>query len=349
MRLKITLWIGFFFFTGILNAQSDFRSGYIINNNGDTIFGNIDYRGDLLMGRICRFKNSDNSITTYSPTQIAAYRFNDGKYYISREIKGNVHFLEFLINGKVNMYYLRDEGGDHYFIDKEGYEMNEILYTQEIRFVDEKNRLYQSKKHIGLLTYYMQDAPELQHKINRIVKPEHKNLLKIAEEYHNIVCNGEECIIYEKNQPLLKVNLEVLGGMVNYENVVGLSDKFYFQGGIIANLWMPRVNEKIYFRTGLLRSDINEFNGREVLYKIPLQIEYIYSKSLINPKIALGINYYKPFYQTVAFMAGLNVRLSKSINWSINYEIDFNPNTQFVLIPDSKFSDNMLTGICIKF
>jgi len=349
MKLKFLFVVALIFVVGILNAQTDFRSGYVINNTGDTIYGKIDYRGDLLMGKVCRFKNSDNIISTYSADHILAYRFIDGKYYISKEINGKFQFLEFLINGKVNIYYLRDDNGDHYFIDKDEYGLNEIFYEQEIRTIDDKDRLYQSKKHIGLLSYYMQDAPELQRKINRILKPEHQNLLKIAEDYHNVVCKDEECIIYEKTQPILKVNLEVLGGAVNYENVVGLNDKFYFQGGIIANLWMPRINEKIYFRTGLLRSAINEFRGEEVLYKIPLQIEYIYSKYLINPKFAFGINYYKPFHQTVAFMAGLNVRLSKSINWSINYEVDFNPNTNFVLNPDSKFSDNILTGINIKF
>jgi hypothetical protein len=349
MNLKFILLIALVVLAGAVNAQSDFRDGFIINSKSDTIYGRIDYRGDLLMGKICKFKDVDNSVITYSADQILAFRFIDGKYYVSKEINGNHHFLEFLINGKVNIYYLRDNDGDHYFIEKDEYGLNEIFFEQEIRTIDDKYRLYQSKKHIGLLTYYMQDAPELQRKINGIIKPEHQNLMKLAEDYHNVVCKDEECIIYEKSQPILKVNFEVLGGVVNYENVLGLNDKFYFQGGIIANIWMPRINEKIYFRTGLLRSSINEYRGEKVLYKIPLQIEYIYSKYLITPKVALGINYYKPFHQTVAFMTGLNVRLSKSINWSINYEIDFNPNTHFVLNPDSKFSDNILTGLIITF
>ncbi len=103
MNLKRLIPTTFLFLTVILNAQTDFRAGYIIGNIGDTLYGEIDYRGDFWMSQICRFKADDNSIRAYSPQDIKAFRFIDSKYFISQEINNNKVFLEFLISGKVNI------------------------------------------------------------------------------------------------------------------------------------------------------------------------------------------------------------------------------------------------------
>ena len=60
MGLRKFVLFGLLILTGVLNAQSDFRPGYIISTTGDTIFGEIDYRGDLSMSNVCRFKNGEN-------------------------------------------------------------------------------------------------------------------------------------------------------------------------------------------------------------------------------------------------------------------------------------------------
>jgi hypothetical protein len=86
--------------TGFLYAQNDFNPGYVITIKGDTLFGKIDYRGDLYMKSICRFMTAENTINEYTPHDILAYRFIDSKYYISREVDGKSVFLEYLIKGK---------------------------------------------------------------------------------------------------------------------------------------------------------------------------------------------------------------------------------------------------------
>lgn len=105
--------------------------GYVITNPGDTLFGEIDYRGDLLMGKLCRFKDNNGEEQEFLPAGIQGYRFIDSKYYISLEVNGRNVFLEYLINGKVSIYYLRDDAGDHYYIDKEGEVMKEIPYNED--------------------------------------------------------------------------------------------------------------------------------------------------------------------------------------------------------------------------
>lgn len=348
MKIKRLIFFGLLISTGALNAQTDFSPGYVIINSGDTLYGKIDYRGDLLMSNSCKLKTDENIVKEFSPKDILSYRFFDGKYYVSRKIDGKSVFLEYLIKGKVNIYYVRDAKGDYYFLDKEGVKMTEIPYDEGIKYVDNKHVFYESTKHIGFLNYYMQDAPEFQKRIKSIKKPEHQNLIKLAEDYHNAVCKGEKCIIYEKKQPFMKVNFEFVGGVVNFENVQDLNDKFYFQSGILAHFWLPRTNEKLFFRTGLQYSVIETDKNKNSIYKFPIQIEYIYPKSKIRPKIAYGINLYESFYPTVALMGGINVKLHESSYWSINYDIDFVPNEKFALIPYKQFSYSILTGIYIK-
>jgi len=334
------------FSTGLLYAQTDFKPGYVIPSPGDTLFGKIDYRGDLLMKSICRFKTAENTIIEYTPKNILAFRFIDSKYYISREVNGESVFLEYLIKGRVNIYYLRDAHGDHYYINKDDTELTEIPYQEGIKYVDAKRVYFETKQHVGILKYYMQDAPELKSQINGIKRPVHQNLIKLAEDYHNAVCKGDRCIIYERVQPFVQINLEFDGGVVNFRNVEDLHDRFYFQGGIIAHLWMPRTNEKIYFRTGLLYSQL-EFTGeKRNYYKIPCHIEYIYPKGILRPKLSYGLNLYYPFFQSISFNPGLNIKLIKPLYLSISSDIEFNP--VLMILPHDLLSGSINIGIIFE-
>jgi hypothetical protein len=68
MKRYIFLIITTTFFFTLLQAQTDFRPGYVIGLNGDTIPGEIDYRGDKLMGETCTFRKSRlDSLQRFSP------------------------------------------------------------------------------------------------------------------------------------------------------------------------------------------------------------------------------------------------------------------------------------------
>ena len=83
MRLRIILFIALSIHMFQVKSQTDFRPGYVIKNEGDTVYGVIDYRGDQLMSKVCKFKNSNNKLFSYSPFDIQSFRFVDGKYYVS--------------------------------------------------------------------------------------------------------------------------------------------------------------------------------------------------------------------------------------------------------------------------
>jgi hypothetical protein len=332
MKLKRLILFGLIISTGILNAQRDFRPGYIIKAVGDTIFGQIDYRGSLSMSSVCMFQDKENKITEYQPNDIIAFRFIDSKYYVSREVNNKKVFLEYLINGKISIYYMRNDTGDHYYIDKEGEKLTEMPYEEGIQKLDNTDVFYQSTKHIGLLRYYMKDAPQLQSRINSVKTLEHNNLIKLAVDYHNAVCDGEKCIIYEKKRPLIGIIPEFIVGIVSYPNGVtdkysrleGIDSKFRLQAGIIGHIWMPRVNEKLYFRSGLLFSRPTIWGIKEPIFKVPLQLEYIYPNGFFRPRMAIGANFYFPASKpTASLNLGGNLKLTETLFLSVTSDIEF--------------------------
>lgn len=341
MKLKGLILLGLLISNGILQAQTDFRPGYIVKTTGDTIFGQIDYRGDLLMSILCKFKDVDNTIREYSPDDIVAFRFLDSKYYVTREINNKKSFIEYLIKGKINIYYMRDENGDHYYLDKEDIQLTEIPYEEGIKYVDYKRVFHASKKHIGLLNYFMQDAPDLQSRIQSVKKPEHQNLIKLAEDYHNAVCEGEKCIIYERKQPLTKVNLEVVAGVINFENIEDLSDKFYFQSGIIAHFWLPRTNEKIYFKTGFLYSQLMQNGEKKSYIKVPTHIGYLAPDTYrIRPSVSIGL-------LSPSYSAGVALKINERINIGVQSWVNFYCD-KVPWIPSKLFNYSFLGNLYIE-
>lgn len=355
LTLRTFISLVIFLTAGTLFAQTNFKSGYVIKLSGDTIFGEIDYRNDVRMAKKCSFRSNANApVIDYKPEDIFGYHFTDSKYFVSEVVNGQRYFLEFLIKGKINIYDLKDDNGYRFFLKKDSSGIVEMPYEEGIRYRDNKAYMYESTKHMGILSYAMQDFPELKSRIEKIKKPEHKSLIKLAEDYHNAVCTDEKCIIYEKKMPAFTVNLEAVAGDAMYyyhyysNNIL---KQPAFTTGLLAHIWMPMTSENLFFRTGFIYSNLN-FNDKYLnfSYKIPLQIEYVYPKYIIRPKLAIGTNIYVvPFYGSIACMGGVNIEINKMLSWSINYDIDFSHSKYFPLIPSKLLSQALSTGLYIKF
>lgn len=341
MKRKRLLTIGLIFLTGILNAQTDFQPGYIIKNSGDTLFGQIDYRGDLMMSSKCKFKNFENIINEYSPNDIAAFRFIDSKYYVSREINNKKVFLEYLIKGKANIYYMRDEVGDHYYIDKENVRLTEIPFEEGIKYVEHKRVFFETTRHMGILNYYMQDAPGFQKRIQTIKKPEHQSLINLAEDYHNAICKEEKCIIYKKTLPLIKISIASFAGLTKYND----SRKFLNEFGGYIYLWTPRTHENLFIKTGLIYQKKSEYGENLKIYKIPLQFQYIYRVYRIQPNISAGYHFFSLRFDdynipihTLNLNTGFDYKISKKIYLSAAFYSDFTSFSDVIIKKTTKFS-----------
>lgn len=354
MKVKLTFLIVLLLLSQFILAQKDYRNGYVINISGDTLVGQIDYRGDVFMSTHCNFKGNNNVIINFTPSEISGYRFENGRFYITKKVKEEPLFLEYLVNGKINIYYSRDGNGEHYYIDKEGEDLIEIPFEEKEKYINNKKYLSESTKHVGVLNYYFEGIPKMQSQINALKSLDHDPLIKLAKDYHMITCKeGEECIIYEKQEPTIKVDIEMVIGYLSFSNVDFIKTKGSLQSGVIGHLWLPKLNEKLYLRTGLLFSNVKTENtegekGQLTTFKIPIQLEYISPKGKIKPKFAYGFNIHTPFFVSVGIMGGINIKLNKSIYMCINYDIDFNPFDKLPFIPSSLLSNSITSGVVIK-
>lgn len=367
MKLKYLILLGFTLFNIKVYAQKDFREGYVIKNNGDTLKGWIDYRGGLLMSEVCRFKSGkDTEEIKYLPEDLNGYRFIEDKYYVSKEIDGIRKFLEFLVNGTINIYYLKQKDVDHFYIEKENSGLVKIPYEKIERQIDEKKFSGMSTQHIGFLNLYMNDAENFYDDIAKIKRLDQKNLIVLGENYHNNVCDEYSCIVYRKNVPSLKFKPEFLAGITRYKNDEFVVDDRYFQLGVISHIWFPHFNEKLFLRIGLLYIDnisvnrryysiidFDKIKAKKNLYKIPLQIEYVYPRGIIRPKIAYGVvvNKFTGFqgiYPFMSVMAGFNVEITKSVALSINFDSEYSSKA-ILIVPDKSLANTLSTGISIQF
>ncbi len=323
MKLKEKILCIFLFVISILKAQTNFQSGFIIKINGDTLWGSINYRDDLFLYENCMFKFKDSSEKIkYSPSEIIGYRFKNSKYFFSKSFYDKKVFMEVLFKGKVNIYYFRDEKGEHYFIEKDSIGLTELIYDEFNRTIDNQFGLYQSKKHIGVLLYYMQDAYDFQSRIIKIVKLEHKSLIKLAKDYHIRTCHNNEYSIYEKKAPFIKIRIETIWGLKKYYRY----DKFINEFGGNFYLGFPFTSDKFSFKTGFLLHRISaDNNNLHSICKIPLQFQFLYSLKKISPFISLGINnYFLEWKKKYDFLKKENksVNIALSINSGINYKIN---------------------------
>jgi len=221
-----------------LKCQTNFRRGFVITNENDTLHGLIDYRRDARNSKKCDFKDGQRSvIMEYMPSSIKGYRFDDGKFYISKSVKlkgKDVQlFLEFLVNGIADLYYYTDGANQYYFIEKADGQLLELNIIQKSIKIDGEEYTQRTMKYIGLLKYAFADCQQIFPLINKVVL-EDKSLIEITKRYHDYVCDGEKCVIYEKKLPAIRLTISpfvsINGSFLKFKNVF-LYDAVHFKMG----------------------------------------------------------------------------------------------------------------------
>lgn len=292
-------------------SQNDWKPGFVITNSGDTLHGLIDYRSDRDNCHNCYFKKSKkDELNKFSPKEIKGYRYANGKYYISKSIKNSEIedpvFLEFLINGKANIYYFKGLD-EKYYLEKDTL-LLELKNTDGLVNRDNINYEIKKQEYLGTLRYAFQDA-NMMADINT-TKLEHKSLINITKKYHNKVCTDRECVIYERSIKPIKLGVGLVYGMnnttlylrsslvssgfsydtgdgycsfaglvLNFKNLPAISERFSLQAEFIAYKYYLD-----YTKTNYNNSE----DYKKYLVNIPLFFNYRLSSKKIYPEIGIG-------------------------------------------------------------
>jgi hypothetical protein len=310
-------------------SQNDWKPGYIISNSNDTVHGFIDNRDSKSNSKRCYFRKEDSGEKElFKPEDISGFRFINGKFFISKTIpvedsKRRV-FLEFVVHGKADIFHYKDDD-DYYFIEKEGklFELkntSEIQRTEATKLVSEKTVEHEKKEYIGVLNFLMYDA-KMQSEINNSTL-DTRSLINIAKKYHERVCSGEQCIVYEK-----KSNMHVKWGFHFGEsmNSFNFGDRFATNYGIstfagsrikIENAF--NWEENISFSADITFHRFSKYELHQISYnsivvynnleytispgsklnvdleltalKIPITVNYTFYRGKVRPYIGLGLS-----------------------------------------------------------
>lgn len=154
-------------------AQDDFRKGYIIKNNNDTIPRLVFFQKNNSM---CKFKFFDIAIPiTYSPESIKEYGIYNISAFRTVDYKSEKVFATYLVKGSYNLVYYK-KAKQFYVTDNNGNIC--ILSDNEIEFNDKKYSDYKA-----LLNDLIKNKNTLTEKINTS-KPDQENLTDIFVSYH---------------------------------------------------------------------------------------------------------------------------------------------------------------------
>jgi hypothetical protein len=307
-----------------LQGQTLFQPGYVITNENDTLHGLIDYRGDTRNARRCDYKADLNSdVQEYTPLTLKGYRFTDGKYYVSKIVKSNDKevqlFLEYLVNGISDLYFYADISQNHYFIEKAGEELIELTNERKIISVEGKDYIRDSKNFVGLLKYAYGDCPQIFPLINK-ARFENKSLIDITKRYHDIKCDGEKCIIYEKQLPVMRWRfapfLSMNNTFLNFTDLAVYEDISFKMAssvsvGISLNAAMPDLNEKLSFQASAEYGK-NYYYGTSYLAANKTFEEVHLHASSIKFKGGLKYTWPKGNFRPTLLMGGNLIRSLKS-------------------------------------
>ena len=291
-------------------GQSDYYQGFIIQNNSDTTYGSILLRAVSKNQREVKFKSENGQVTEFTPGEIFGYYVSGKKFYVTETIAINETekevFLEFLVDGIVDLYFFSESNRDYFFLKKDG---RLHLLNNSVSEISTGNSQYVKEKeeYKGTLTYLMQDAPGLKSRIeNAQFSP--NALSKISTQYHEKTCDDYECINYrktEKNQLSLEPSLSFVSSNMtlassdqndrNSTMQAGLSLKIrskrnYRLNSVIGVHYSTEEFSGVFTNSILNQRLDHRLNVSYSLIRIPIGLEYQFKANESSPFLGLYFN-----------------------------------------------------------
>lgn len=308
-------------------SQTDFKKGFIINNQGEKINGYVNYKENSSIYEYCEFKSTlESEVKKYFPNLIKAYGFENDKFFLSKNISSEVNnsenkFLNVIISGIATLYRI----GDTFYLEKDTIfkELNNELLVKNTQNLNVYRR--PSKRYIGILKVFFKDCPEVKIKIEKINYNE-RDLEKLVNEYNK--CRGQESIVYKKLKPKFRAEFGFFFGLsslnINYKhdflNPLFFTDKSSNTSSLFGGfteIYMPRFSERVSFYTGVFFSEnklsesennskygintLEKVNTNLKRLKIPLGVRYTFPKKKITPFFTIGLSNYINFNSTTSW------------------------------------------------
>jgi len=220
MRKKLPFLFILMFQGVFVIGQTNFKEGYIVKNNQDTIYGLLDDRSHAKNSKLIRFKSSpDSEIGKYTPNQLEGYKIGK-QVFLSRNLLARSvsfedatsnAFVQLINDGALKFFTWKNKSLDElFFIEK----YNDVyLLTNEMKRVKLGDRIYMKESNeykIDLRKLTSDCQKELSVDNVHFTK---KSISKYVTEYNNCMSteNYTSPVVNKKIQ--LKKSLLIGGGI----------------------------------------------------------------------------------------------------------------------------------------
>lgn len=294
-------------------SQENFVSGYILDLNGDTLKGYVDYRNWGKNPNYIRYKISKTAqIQEFKPLQIMGFGAKDEIYKsaivkVENSSKDGVIsdspifkfrtdtvFLQTFFQGLKGLYFYNDkyDQNNFYIYNNSVYELLEFKKYIK-KETDEHEFLKSNKRFIGQLLFYLQDCPGIDLKLKNTVYSI-KSLQNLFDYYYSQKKSEK---VKKRTSENFKLEYGIIGGVslidlkfVSNSAVFDPLPKAKFEntlspvGGLTLNVVMPRNNGKwsiyneLFYSSYYTTSVYNDFRSNENYNIHNYTVGYSYGK-----------------------------------------------------------------------
>ncbi|MDH5597693.1 MAG: hypothetical protein OEY34_01135, partial [Cyclobacteriaceae bacterium] len=155
----------------------------------------------------------------------------DEKFFVAKQTddqdENTLSFLEYLVGGKVDLYYLKEFSVERYFIRKEGGRLIELKNDKKEIIANGVPYQIESNEYKNILKSLFFDISEVYQKIESI-NFKSKKLVDIVIEYNEH--SKSEYMIYGKKVPddIQRKGIQVGMNKLNFVDKGTISDEFYY-------------------------------------------------------------------------------------------------------------------------
>ncbi|MBS1507888.1 MAG: hypothetical protein JSS79_14705 [Bacteroidetes bacterium] len=294
-------------------GQKNFQKGYIIQLNGDTIRGAIDYANWEKNPKKINFKNSNGTVTEFSPIDIKEFKvlderylgaiveavnpFNLTEYQASPQLKMDTAFLQTMIDGPKQLFYYQSPFGQEHFYIRQDSKFVLLVFKKYIKMQNGFPTEFENNKYVGQLTYYLDNCPSLKSKLNNLDYVKTRLEALFNTYYEN--CTSSQ-IKFQKKTEKIKTQIGVLGGLAltslvfktdnqasasfNYIDKADFKQSVGITGGVFVEFILPRskqkwsINNEITYSSYNASGFYNDYMNSHQYTKIYSTLNYAYLK-----------------------------------------------------------------------
>lgn len=289
-------------FSFAVSGQINFKKGWVITLQNDTLYGRINDRGGYANAKLCVFHQKKGPTFRYTPQDIKAYRVLKDKYYVARKVyvRGQYRyfFIDVLLKGDVSLYHNWKNKDLAYYIETKDKDMVGLINEEvmlrykpqgNVAVVYSPTYILSNKIFRDTLRSFFSDSKNVQSQINT-VEYDPKSLTRITKAYIHDICKGTNCINYERDLRAYSPRFGIYAGISRNEmsflpSVKGVNSKE-----------APWTIPAKQFNSNPLGIFVN-FPLKKLNDRLSFQIEAVYNERVY--KEMLGIPLYEFFGDTI--------------------------------------------------